>query len=107
VLVVCVGMKAAAVKKKAPPKPWHVKRTISQELAAIIGLKTASKTQVLKRIWKYVKERKLQDEGKGISSVVHPDDKLAKVLGKNAINAFQMAVPLMKHVGYPAEKRAN
>ena len=50
---------------------------VSPELAAIIGMKEASRAQCVKHLWAYLKEHNLQDpENKQFFT---PDKKMAKV----------------------------
>merc|ERR1719281_2184897 len=66
---------AAAMKKKG--LGIFAPKTLSAELAAICGGKTMPRTEVTKKIWKYIK-------AKGLSKgrVITPDSALAKVFPK-------------------------
>ena len=69
---------------------------VSEELAAVIGKGPMPRTEVTKKIWKYIKSHKLQDP-KNKRNIL-PDDKLSKVLGKKSINMFQMTKVINKHL---------
>ena len=61
---------------------------VSPELAAIIGLKEASRAQCLKHLWAYLKEHNLQDPEN--NQFFRADEKLAKVFGTERISAFEV-----------------
>ena len=71
--------------------------TISSELSKIVGKGPLPRTQVVKKIWDYIKKHKRQapDDKRNII----PDEKLAKVFGsKKAINMFEMQKKLNQHL---------
>jgi len=69
---------------------------LSADLAAIVGLTHASRGIVIKQLWAYIKEHKLQDpENKQYFT---PDKKMAKVFGEDKIRGFGMAKFLSKHL---------
>ena len=71
--------------------------SLSPELAVIIGAKKATRPMVMKKIWVYIKARKLQDAKN--RRMINPDAKLGEVLGKRPINMLKMAGALNKHIG--------
>ncbi len=70
---------------------------LSPELAAIVGSKKSTRPQVVKKIWVYIKAKKLQDAKN--RRMINPDAKLGEVLGKKPINMLKMAGALNKHIG--------
>jgi len=69
---------------------------LSADLAAIVGMTHASRGIVIKQLWAYIKEHKLQDpENKQYFT---PDKKMAKVFGEDKIRGFGMAKFLSKHL---------
>jgi len=70
---------------------------LSPALAALMGVakdEKLSRTEVVKRIWTYIKEKKLQDpENKQFFT---PDAKMAKIFGKEKIKAFGMVNKYLK-----------
>ncbi len=56
----------------------------------VIGITKATRAQIVKRIWRYVKRHRLQDPKEG--QCIIPDTKLARVMGKKGrkINVFKM-----------------
>ena len=61
---------------------------VSPELAAIIGLKEASRAQCMKHLWAYLKKHNLKDPEN--NQFFKPDEKLAKVFGTDHISAFEV-----------------
>lgn len=72
---------------------------ISPELAPIVGCKKdekLSRPEVVKRLWAYIKEKKLQDpENK---QFFKPDKVMEPVFGKEKVRAFGMAKHLKGHL---------
>ena len=80
-----VAKKAAAPKKKTARKPnaaFMQAFTPSAELAAVIGAAAAARTEVVKKIWDYIKKHNLQNP-KNKRNIL-ADDKLSKVFGKKS-----------------------
>ena len=69
---------------------------VSEELAAVVGRGPMPRTEVTKKLWAYIKTHKCQDPKNKRN--INPDDKLAKVLGKKAINMFEMTRLVNKHL---------
>lgn len=69
----------------------------SAALGAVVGTKAMPRTQVVKKLWAYIKSKKLQD--KKNKRMINPDDKLAAVFGSSKqINMFSMMTALKKHL---------
>ena len=101
--------KKAAKKKPAAKKPAKKKSarkpsaafmkplTPSAALGAVIGTKAVPRTEVVKKIWVYIKANKLQD--KANRRMINADAKLKPVFsGKGQISMFEMAKHLTKHL---------
>lgn len=91
--------KAAAPKKKSARKPnaaFMQAFTPSPELAAVIGAAAAARTEVVKKIWAYIKKHNLQNP-KNKRNIL-ADDKLKKVFGKNEVSMFELATIIGKHL---------
>jgi len=89
-----------AAKKKVARKPnaaFMKALTPSATLAAVVGDKPLPRTQVIKKIWDYIKKNKLQDNKN--RRMINADAKL-KVLfaGKNQVSMFDLAKIVSKHV---------
>lgn len=70
---------------------------VSSDLAAIVGTGPMPRTEIIKKIWDYIKKNNLQDPTNKRN--INPDDKLAKVFGsKNAVDMFQMTKLVSKHI---------
>ncbi|OGQ25760.1 MAG: hypothetical protein A3I75_02305 [Deltaproteobacteria bacterium RIFCSPLOWO2_02_FULL_50_16] len=66
-------------------------------LAAIVGSKAIPRTQVVKKLWAYIKSNKLQDKKNRRN--INADDKLQKVFnGKKQVNMFEMTKLVSKHL---------
>nr|ACN58982.1 SWIB complex BAF60b [uncultured bacterium BLR19] len=92
--------KKSAPKKKSARKPnaaFMKALTPSATLADVIGGSPVPRTQVIKKIWDYIKKNGLQD--KTNKRMINADAKL-KVLfdGKNQISMFDLAKIVSKHV---------
>lgn len=93
-------MANALVKEKKMSKQKGSKfmqpMAISDELAAIVGKGPMPRTEVTKKLWAYIKANKRQDP-KNMRNII-PDEKLSRVLGKKAINMFEMTKAVSKHL---------
>lgn len=71
--------------------------TVSKDLEAVIGAGPMPRTEVIKKLWVYIKKNELQD--KKNKRQINPDEKLAKVFGgKASIDMFQMTKKVSKHL---------
>ena len=69
---------------------------LSTELADIVGVDEASRAELNKLLWAYIKEKGLQDpENKQFFT---PDKKMAKIFGKDKLKGFSMAKYLAPHL---------
>ena len=69
----------------------------SNALAEIVGFKPMPRTEVVKKLWGYIKKQHLQD--KKNKRMINPDAKLSKVFGGGkAVNMFAMMKFLKKHL---------
>ncbi|MBP7557338.1 MAG: hypothetical protein KA821_13775 [Chitinophagaceae bacterium] len=89
-----------AAKKKSARKPsaaFMKALTPSAALGAVIGTKALPRTEVVKKIWVYIKANKLQD--KTNKRMINADAKLKPVFGGKAqVSMFDMAKHLAKHL---------
>lgn len=69
---------------------------LSAELEAVVGSGPMPRTQVIKKLWDYIKANGLQNPSKKTEIV--PDAKLAAVLGKDPIHMLAMSKVLSKHL---------
>jgi len=89
--------KAAKKSKRKPNAAFMAPLNLSPALAAVIGNKPSPRTQIIKKIWDYIKKNKLQDQKN--RRMINADAKL-KVLfaGKNQISMFELAKVVNNHV---------
>jgi chromatin remodeling complex protein RSC6 len=95
--------KAAEKKVKATGKPAGGARggitapvTPSPELADIIGKDAVPRSEMVKKVWDYIKKHDLQDSKDKRN--INADDKLKKIFGKDQVSMFEMNKHLSKHV---------
>lgn len=103
--------KAAATKKaatkKAAPKKAATKRkpnaafmkalTPSAALAAVVGASPLPRTEVVKKLWAYIKKNNLQDTKNRRN--INADAKLKEVFGgKTTVSMFDMTKLVSKHL---------
>jgi len=89
--------KKAPAKKRKPNAAFMAPKTLSPQLADVVGPKPIPRTEVIKKIWEYIKKNKLQDSVN--KRMINADAKL-KVLfaGKGQISMFELAKVVSKHV---------
>jgi chromatin remodeling complex protein RSC6 len=96
---------AKATKKVAAPKVKTARKpnaafmkalTPSAILAEIVGNKPLPRTQVVSKIWDYIKKHNLQNP-KNKRNII-ADDKLAKLFGKKEVTMFELAGIVGKHL---------
>ena len=93
--------KKAAVKKAAPKKAakksarkpnaaFMAPLNVSPVLAEVVGSKPLPRTEIVKKIWDYIKKNNLQD--KKNKRMINADEKLKPVFGgKSQISMFELA----------------
>ncbi len=89
--------KAAKPATKRKPNPAFMKPlTPSATLAAVIGSGDMPRTQVVKKLWDYIKKNKLQDSVNRRN--INADDKLKALFGKSVVSMFEMTKIVSKHL---------
>ena len=89
--------KAAAPAKKRTPNPAFMKAlTLSPELSAVVGDKPLPRTEIVSKLWVYIKANNLQDQAN--KRMINADKKLLAVFGKPQVSMFEMAGLIGKHV---------
>ncbi|MEO6301878.1 MAG: SWIB/MDM2 domain-containing protein [Bacteroidia bacterium] len=90
--------KKVKVKRKGTPgvglnKPYNV----SAALGEIVGNKAMPRTEVVKKLWVYIKANKLQDAKN--RRMINADAKLKPIFsGKGQVSMFEMGKHLSKHL---------
>jgi chromatin remodeling complex protein RSC6 len=70
---------------------------ISAELAVIVGKGPMPRSEVVKKLWAYIKEHNLQDPKNKRN--INADESLKKVFGgKAVVNMFEMTKLISKHL---------
>lgn len=97
--------KKATAKTAAPKKAKTARKpnaafmkalTPSAELAAVIGAGAAARTEVVKKLWAYIRKNNLQNP-KNKRNIL-ADEKLKKVFGKGEVSMFELASLIGKHL---------
>ena len=104
------AVKKAAPKKVAPKKTvkkaakksnvnsaFMKPMTISAELAMVVGKGPMPRSEVVKKLWVYIKKNNLQDAKNKRN--INADESLTKVFaGKKVVNMFEMTKLVSKHL---------
>lgn len=98
-----VETKSAEKKVKATGKPAGGARggitapvTPSAELAEIVGKDDLPRSEVVSKVWDYIKKHDLQDAKD--RRQINADDKLGKIFGKKSVSMFEMNKHLSQHL---------
>ena len=91
--------KKSASKSKGAAKSggFYKPLTLSGDLAAVIGSQPVPRTQIIKKLWIYIKKNNLQD--KNNRRMINADSKLRVVFGgKSQVSMFELARVINNHV---------
>ena len=88
--------KKAPAKKRTPNAAFMKALTLSPALAAVLGDKPLPRTEIVSKLWVYIKANKLQDNIN--KRMINADAKLKAVFGKAQVSMFEMAGLIGKHV---------
>ena len=92
--------KKAAPKKKSARKPnagFMKPLNASPALAEVVGTKPLPRTEIIKKIWDYIKKNGLQDSKN--RRMINADAKLKTVFGgKGQVSMFELAKIVSSHV---------
>lgn len=98
--------RAAVKKAKATGTPAGGARggitapvTPSADLAEIVGKGDLARSEVVKKVWDYIKKYDLQDAKD--RRQINGDDKLQKIFGKKSVSMFEMNKHLSAHLSKP------
>ena len=71
--------------------------TVSAELALVVGKGPIPRSEVVKKLWEYIKKNKLQDQANRRN--INADAALKVVFGgKSVVNMFEMTKLVSKHL---------
>jgi len=89
-------MATAAKPARKPNAAFMKPLTPSSELAAVIGAQAVPRTEVIKKIWDYIKANKLQDAANRRN--INADAKLRPVFGKDQVTMFELTKLVNAHL---------
>jgi chromatin remodeling complex protein RSC6 len=70
---------------------------LSADLEAVVGKGPMPRSEVVKKLWAYIKKNNLQDQNNKRN--INADDKLKSVFGgKGVVNMFEMTKLVSKHL---------
>jgi chromatin remodeling complex protein RSC6 len=70
---------------------------VSEELALVVGKGPMPRSEVVKKLWAYIKKNKLQDDKNRRN--INADENLKAVFGgKKVVNMFEMTKLVSKHL---------
>jgi upstream activation factor subunit UAF30 len=94
------GQAAAAGSKDAGggKRPNALQKLLqpSKELAAVVGSDPLPRGEVVRKVWDYIKQHKLQNPDNGREILA--DDKLEVVFGRKKVTMFEMNKYLTQHL---------
>jgi chromatin remodeling complex protein RSC6 len=89
--------KAAKSKVKRTPNAAFMKpMTPTGPLAAVVGAIPLPRTEVVKKVWDYIKKNKLQ--GTANKRMINADEKLREIFGKAEVSMFEMSKIISQHL---------
>lgn len=90
--------KAARKGTKRKPNPSFMRPlTPDAALAAVVGTKALPRTEVVKKLWSYIKRKDLQN--KQNKRMINADDKLRDLFGgKKQVSMFEMTKLVSQHL---------
>jgi len=81
--------KAAKKAARKPNAAFMTPLAPNDKLAAVIGDKPAPRTEIVKKIWDYIKKNNLQDSKN--KRMINADAKLKPLFGKDQVSMFDLA----------------
>jgi upstream activation factor subunit UAF30 len=96
------GAKSTAKKaakpavKRTPNAAFMKPMTPSDVLSAVVGAKPLPRTQVVKKVWDYIKKNNLQDATN--KRMIKADENLREVFGKDKVSMFEMTKLINQHL---------
>lgn len=87
---------AAPAKKRTPNAAFMKALKPSPALAAVVGSEPLPRTEVISKLWVYIKANNLQDAAN--KRMINADAKLKEVFDKTQVSMFEMAGLIGKHL---------
>lgn len=94
-----MAMKKKTTKKTAKRRPsaaFMKPLQPSAALAKVVGSRALPRTEVVKKLWAYIKSHRLQDMKNRRN--INADANLRPIFGKNTVNMFEMTKLVSKHL---------
>jgi chromatin remodeling complex protein RSC6 len=90
--------KKAPAKKAAGEKKDGAHKTVqpSKELAAVVGDEPLKRTEVVSKVWDYIRKHELQNPKD--KRQILADETLKKVVGKDEVSMFELNKHLSAHL---------
>lgn len=89
--------KKAPAKKRKPNAAFMIPLTPSPALGEVVGTKALPRTEIIKKIWDYIRKNKLQDSKN--RRMINADAKLKTLFGgKSQVSMFDLAKVVSKNV---------
>ncbi len=89
--------KTAAKAESKPTNAFMQPLQPDAELAAVVGKNALPRTQVIKKMWEYIKKNNLQDAAN--KRMINADKKLLPIFGgKEQVSMFEMAKLVNQHL---------
>lgn len=86
----------ATAKKRTPNAAFMKPLTPDAALAAVVGSNPIPRTEIVKKLWDYIKANNLQDPKNKRN--INADAKLKPIFGKDQVTMFELAGLIGKHV---------
>ncbi|MDB5695252.1 MAG: hypothetical protein JWN21_795 [Sphingomonas bacterium] len=90
------GAKSAATKQTNSGTGIHAPVQPSKELGAVVGDDKLPRSQVISKVWDYIKSNNLQNPAN--KREILADEKLKKVFGKDSCTMFEMNKHIAAHL---------
>ena len=91
-----VAAKKAPAKKRTVNAAFMKALTPSAALAAVVGAAALPRTEVVSKLWTYIKKNGLQDAANKRN--INADAKLKEIFGKAQVTMFELAGLIGKHL---------
>ena len=89
--------KPKSKSKRKPSAAFMKPMTIGTALQPVVGTKSIPRTEVVKKLWAYIKKNNLQDKKERRN--INADENLKKVFGgKKTVSMFEMTKLVSKHL---------
>jgi chromatin remodeling complex protein RSC6 len=91
-----VKKKTTTTTRKTGQSAFMKPLDLSEELQAVVGKGPMPRTEIVKKLWAYIKKNKLQDVKNKRN--INADERLAPIFKKKTVNMFEMTKLISKHV---------